>query len=99
MSHISISSPFIRSFIHTDYTVGTSVGGFLAAAVTPERRTVVIIQNQSTTASIEVILNGSGTAGIYVAPLGSLTVDNYLGIVRMSASAASTPVHIAYATA
>jgi len=99
MANIQISSPFIRSFIHTDYTVGTSVGTTLAAATTPERRTVVIIQNQSTTASIEVILAGSGSAGIYVAPLGSLTIDNYLGVVRMSASAAATPVHIAYATA
>jgi len=98
MSHISFSSPFIRSFVQADYTVGTSVTGYLAAAATPERRIVVIIQNQSTTASIEVIL-GSGSVGIYVAPLGSLTIDNYLGIVRMSASAASTPVHIAYATA
>lgn len=99
MANIQISSPFLRGFIHADLTANITSAVKLDAAVTPERRIIVIVQNQSTTASIDVILNGTGTAGIYVAPLGSLTIDNYNGIVRMNASAASTPVHIAYATA
>jgi hypothetical protein len=34
-----------------------------------------------------------------VPPLGNISIDNYNGVVRAIASAAATPVHIAYATA
>jgi len=99
MSHISLSSPFIKSFIHADYTAGTSAGQALAPASAGERRIIIIIQNQSTTATLKVMLSLTGTAGISIAPLGTFTIDNYNGSVRVSASAASTPYHFAYATA
>jgi len=99
MSNISVSSPFLTKFTHTDVTVGTSASTALAVAVTPERRVIVIVQNKSTSASIQVILADTGTSGIFVPPLGNISIDNYNGIVRAIASAASTPVHIAYATA
>jgi len=97
MSHFKFSSPLLRGFTHTDVTVGTSASTALAVAVTPERRVIVIVQNKSTSASIQVILADTGTSGIYVPPLGNISLDNYNGIIRVIASAAATPVHIAYA--
>jgi len=98
MSNFQFSSPILRAFTHQDLTAGTSSSTLLATATTPERRVVVIIQNKSTTATIQVILADTGTAGILVAPQGNISLDNYNGIVRVIASAASTPVHLAYAT-
>lgn len=99
MANIQISSPFLHGFTHTDVTTGTSATEVLAFAITPERRIIVIVQNQSTSASIEVILASTGSAGIYVPPLGNISIDNYNGAVRVIASAAATPIHIAYAVA
>ena len=96
MANFLFSSPLIRGFTHTDVTAGTSVSTALAVAVTPERRVIVIVQNKSTSASIQVILADTGTSGIFVPPLGNISIDNYNGIVRVIASAAATPVHIAY---
>ena len=97
MANISFSTPFLRGFTHQDLTAGITASTLLATAVTPERRVVVIVQNKSTTATIQVILADTGTAGIQVAPQGNISLDNYNGVVRVIASAASTPVHLAYA--
>jgi hypothetical protein len=99
MANFSFSSPLIRGFTHTDVTVGTSASTALVVAPTPERRVIVIVQNKSTSASIQVILADTGTSGIFVPPLGNISIDNYNGVVRVIASAAATPVHIAYAVA
>ena len=97
MANISFSTPFLRGFTHQDLTAGITASTLLATAVTPERRVVVIVQNKSTTATIQVILADTGTAGILIAPQGNISLDNYNGVVRVIASAASTPVHLAYA--
>ena len=99
MSNISVSSPFLTKFTHTDVTVGTSASTALAVAVTPERRVSVIIQNQHATAILTVILNETGSTGLKVRAGESISLDNYNGIVRCVSDTASTPVHIAYATA
>ena len=99
MSNISISSPFIRAFTHATVTVGTSASTALAAAVTPERRISVIIQNQHATATVTVVFFDTGTDGLKVKAGESISLDNYNGIVRCVSDTASTPVHIAYATA
>lgn len=98
MANISFSTPFLRGFTHQDLTAGTTASTLLATAVTPVRRVVTIIQNKSTTATIQVILDDTGTVGILVGPLGNISLDNYNGIVRVIASAAATPVHVAFAT-
>lgn len=99
MSHITFNGPFIKGFTHADATVGTTAFELLAKAVAPARRVSVVIQNQSTTATLDVILADAGTAGIAVAPGTMLQLDNYNGTVRVVSTAASTPVHVAYATA
>ncbi len=98
MANISFSTPFIRGFIHQETNAGTTASTLLPAAETPIRRVVVIVQNKSTSATIEVIMAETGSSGILIPALGNISLDNYNGIVRVVASAESTPVHIAYAT-
>lgn len=99
MSHISFSSPFLRSFVHTDVTVGTSASTVLAVAEIPTRRVSVIIQNQHATDILTVILATTGSTGLKVKAGESISLDNYNGIVRCSSTGTTTPVHIAYAVA
>jgi len=98
-SNISISSPFLRKFTHATFTVGTSASTVLDAAVTPTRRISVIIQNQHASAVITVRFSDSGTDGFKVKAGETISLDNYNGHIRCSSDTASTPVHIAYATA
>jgi hypothetical protein len=95
MSIISVSSPFLRKFTHSETTVSTSVVELLASALPQEKRIALVVQNKSSTNSIEVILNSTGSVGLLVPPLGSLNLDNYNGPVRAIASGASL-VHLAY---
>jgi uncharacterized protein (DUF111 family) len=98
MSNISISSPFVRAFTHAVATVDdASISTILPAATTPERRVSVIIQNQDASSVITVILNATGSLGLYVKAGESISLDNYNGIIRCISTAPSTPVHIAYA--
>lgn len=94
----AFSSPLIRGFTHQNFTAGTAASTLLDHAITPIRRVMVIVQNKSTTATIEVIFSESGTSGVIVPPLGNITIENYNGHIRVIATAASTPVHIAFAT-
>lgn len=96
MSSISFSSPFLRSFVHTDVTVGTTASIALAVAEIPTRRVSVIIQNQHATALLTVIFATTGSAGLKVKAGESISLDNYNGIVRCISDTASTTVHIAY---
>jgi uncharacterized protein (DUF111 family) len=98
MSNISISSPFIRKFNHDNVSVTTSWSTALVEAEAPQRRIVVIVQNKSDSASLEVVFNTTSTAGILVPPLSNISLDNYNGIVKVKGTAALT-AHIAYATA
>lgn len=100
MSHrIAIQGPFLTKATHADVTVGTSALEVLATAVVPERRIWVVVQNQSTTATVDIILNGTGTSGIALSPGTFIQLDNYNGPVRAISTAVSTTVHVAYATA
>ncbi|CAB4139473.1 hypothetical protein UFOVP340_42 [uncultured Caudovirales phage] len=99
MSNIAISSPFLRAFTHATVTVGTSASTVLDAAITPARRISVIVQNQHATAVITVRFSESGTDGFQVKAGETISLDNYNGHIRCSSDTASTPVHIAFATA
>lgn len=99
MSQIQVSSPFLRSISHTDVTVGTSKSLILAAPTNiSEKRIVVLVQNQSSSATIEVIGNATDTVGISVAPGATLSFDNYNGALYAVSTAAGTTVHIAIAS-
>jgi spore maturation protein SpmB len=97
MSIISVSSPFLKSFTHSTTNVNTSIVTLLAAAQAHEKRISIIIQNQSSTATVTVILSATDTTGIILQPATFFNIDNYNGTVRVVASAATTPVHLAYA--
>lgn len=96
MANITFSTPFTHSFTHSDVTVGTSASQILAETTNPyDKRVLLLVQNQSTTATVEVIFASSGASGIILNPMQSISIENYNGAVRAVASAASTPVHIA----
>lgn len=95
-SYNSFSTPTIRRMVHANATVGLDAVNVLTPPTLPERRVIVIIQNQSSTANIQVIFNSTGDNGVILAPLGSFTLENYAGTVRVIATAVGTPVHIAY---
>lgn len=97
-SYVSFSSPAIRRFTHADSTIGTAYTTILTPPTLPSRRVMVIVQNKSTTANIEVVFDDTATAGILVAPLGSISLENYNGTVRVRATAASTLIHLAHAS-
>ena len=96
MSHISVSTPFLKSISHSDVTVGTAKSQIVTLPTNiTEKRIVVIVQNKSTTATIQVIGNATDTVGILVPPLSSITLDNYNGVLYAFSTAAATTVHIA----
>ena len=96
MGQIQISTPFLKNISHTDITVGTSKSLILAAPTEAYvKRIVVIAQNKSSTATIQVIGNATDSIGIAVPPLGSIKLDNYNGALYAVSTAAGTSVHIA----
>lgn len=97
MSHTTYQGAFIKGYIHADVTVGTAAAEALAIAPAGTRRVGLVIQNLSTTATVQAILAASGSVGIRIPPLGNITQENYNGPVRLVSSVAATPVHVAYA--
>jgi hypothetical protein len=94
---IQTSSPFLKSFSHSTTSVGTSIITLQSAGAVGEKRISTIIQNQSPTATVTVILSPTDTTGVVLQPATFFNIDNYNGIIRVVASAAATPVHLAYA--
>ena len=96
MGQISISTPFLKSISHSDVTVGTTKSQIVTIPTNiSEKRIVVIVQNKSSTATIQVIGNATDTVGLAVSPLSSIKLDNYNGALYAVSTAASTSVHIA----
>lgn len=95
MSIIQTSSPFLRSFDHSDATVDTTFTQVLDPLPAGRKRIITLIQNQSSTATITVVFNTTGTSGIVLQPATFFSIDNYGGAVRVSASTSGTPVHVA----
>lgn len=95
MSHIHISSPFVRSFVHSDYIVGTTIVVIKDAAESHEKRVKIVFQNKSATEVAEVILSNTATSGINVPAGGNFVIENYNGHIRVRASAAGVTVHLA----
>lgn len=95
-SQIQISSPFLRTLVHANVTVGTSISEVLPSLENHKKRIITIIQNKSSDKTIEVIFSATDTVGIEIPPKGNLSIDNYNGSVRVKSSGASTLVHTAY---
>jgi hypothetical protein len=96
--NISISTPFLRKFVHADYTVGLTPTNVVASVEPGEKRISTIIQNKHGTNTVTVILNDTGTVGFVIQPATFFSIDNYCGTIRLAASGASTTVHVAFAT-
>jgi len=96
MSIIQTSSPFLRTFAHSTTSVGTSIVTLQPAGGVGEKRISTIIQNQSAVATVTVIMSATDSVGVVLQPATFFNIDNYNGIIRVVASAAATPVHLAY---
>lgn len=96
MSRIEYQGPFVKGFIHADVNVTTSVSDVLPIAPVGTRRVSLAIQNTSATQTVQAIFADSGTVGIRIPPLSSISQECYNGPLRLIASGAAT-VHIAYA--
>lgn len=97
ISQNSFSSPALRKMVHLpEITCSTNFVEVLSARVLPERRVVVLIQNKSSTANIEVVFDSTGNNGIIIGPLQTFTIDNYNGVVRLKSYTANSIAHIAY---
>lgn len=96
MSNIALSSPLLKSYTHTTTTVGTSAVKIVNNADTSTRRISMVIQNQSSTATVKLIFaDTAGTEGIIIQPATIYSIENYNGAVWAIASATATPVHTA----
>lgn len=96
-SYVQFSTPAIRKCVHADVTIGTSFSTALTPPSVPSRRLLVIVQNKSATAVIEVVFDDTATVGIQVQPYQSVSLENYNGTVRIKSTLAATTVHVAYA--
>lgn len=92
-SFTNFSTPAIKKCVHTNTTVGTSFVTLITPPVLPSRRILVVVQNQSATAVIEVVFDDTATVGIQVQPYQSISLENYNGTVRVKSTAAGTVVH------
>ena len=95
-SNIQIGQPFLKKFVHADVTLGAGVTTALPTADAGVRRIALVVQNTSSTATVQIILADTGSTGIRLAPLQTFTQDNYCGTVRI-AGTSGTVVHLAYA--
>lgn len=98
MANIAFSTPFTKSFIHNDSTVGTSASQILAPTSNAyDKRVILVVQNKSDTAVVQVIFGTTGAIGLELQPNQSCTVENYNGAVRAISDTADTIVHTAEA--
>jgi hypothetical protein len=98
MANIAFSTPFTKSFIHTNATVGVSATEILAATANAhDKRVMLIIQNQHAANSVQVVFASTGSSGVMLLPNQSISIENYNGPVRAVASGPDTAVHIAQA--
>lgn len=98
MANIAFSTPFTKSFTHSDVTVGTTASQIVAPTTNSyDRRVMLIIQNKSDTAIVQVIFATTGSVGLELQPNQSATIENYNGAVRAISDTAGTTVHIALA--
>lgn len=95
--NISYQGAFIKGYVHSDATVGTTASEVLPISPVGTRRVALIIQNTSSTATLQAIFADTGSTGIRIAPLGAISQENYNGPVRLVSTADNTTVHIAYA--
>jgi hypothetical protein len=95
LSYTSFSTPALRKMSHSDITMTTSFAQVLAPRVLPERRVIVAIQNKSATATLEVIFNTTGSAGLFIPPNQTISVENYNGSVLLRSDTPSSIAHLA----
>jgi hypothetical protein len=95
LSYTAFSTPALRKMSHSDITMTTSFASVLGPRVLPERRVIVAIQNKSSTATLEVIFDTTGSAGLFIPPNQTISVENYNGTVLLRSDTAGSIAHLA----
>ena len=100
--HIAFSSPFTKVFSHLNHTLATvgvpqQLRGQVLPSASNNKRVIVVIQNQSTTAIVNVMFNATDTNGIHLYPQQSISLENYNGVVYAFTNVAGSIVHTATA--
>lgn len=95
MSIISTSSPFLRSFDTTQTALSTTKIQVLAPpANISTKRIVVLIQNTSTSDTVQVMGNATDTVGIVLPPQSQFSIDNYQGYLYAVANSGTPAINI-----
>ena len=98
MANIAFSTPFTKSFLHSNVTVETTDSQILAPTTNPyDKRVMLVVQNKSDVAVVQVIFAATGAVGLELQPNQSVSIENYNGAVRAISDTAGTTVHIAQA--
>ena len=99
-SYVQFSTPAVRKLVHNTVSVTATTGAtadtILTPPTQPERRIVVLVQNQSSV-TITLICNAdiTVTTGIQLVAGATWVFDNYNGTIRAFAPSTAS-VHIAY---
>jgi hypothetical protein len=95
MAYISTSSPFLRSFTTTQTTLSTTKTQVLALpADISTKRIIVLVQNLSTTATVQIMGNATDTVGVNLPPLSQFSIDNYNGVLHAVANSGTPAINI-----
>jgi len=95
MSIISTSSPFLRSFTTTQVALSTTKIQVLAAPTSVStKRIIVLVQNLSTTITVQIMGNATDTVGVNLPPLSQFSIDNYNGILHAVAASGTPAINI-----
>jgi len=95
MSIISTSSPFLRSFTTTQVALSTTKIQVLAAPTSVStKRIIVLVQNLSTTITVQIMGNATDTVGVNLPPLSQFSIDNYNDILHAVAASGTPAINI-----
>lgn len=97
MANIAFSTPFTKSFTHSDIQSDTSPTQILAATAAHQKRVMLVIQNKDAAAIVQVIFNSTDTVGLELQPNQSCTLENYNGAVYAFSDVDDSVIHIAVA--
>lgn len=95
MAIIQTSSPFLRSFETTQTTLSTTKVQVLAPPTNiTTKRIIVLIQNISSTDTVQLMGNSTDTIGVVIPPQSQVSLDNYQGYLFAVANSGTPAINI-----
>jgi hypothetical protein len=92
---IQTSSPFLRSYTTTQTALSTTKIEVLAPPTNvTTKRIVVLIQNTSTSDTVQIMGNDTDVVGIILPPQSQFSIDNYQGYLYAIANSGTPSINI-----